>query len=189
MARPSTTAPTIRCGWGPVLGAPVLVRLPPRGAGGRPYRLTLVVEAGPFALPVYLSQLYLGSEAALVPAFKWRDFLDVDVRTMSLAVQVLLGAGILLAWLMRPRGALLSWVAVFMALTIVEDIAMFLGFQPVLRPVLPYLVAFVPAWGLLTAILALLLIEERPLKGAPAARSPSRRHCSCAPSSARRLPA
>jgi hypothetical protein len=103
-----------------------------------------VIEAGPFALPVYLSQLYLGSEDALVPAFKWRHFLDVDVRTMSLAVQVLLGAGILLAWLMRPRGALLSWVAVFMALTIVEDIAMFLGFQPVLRPVLPYLVAFVP---------------------------------------------
>src|SRR5215204_3248399 len=31
---------------GPVLGAPVLVRLPPPGAGGRPYRLTLVVEAG-----------------------------------------------------------------------------------------------------------------------------------------------
>jgi two-component system, NarL family, sensor histidine kinase UhpB len=148
---------------GPVLGAPVLVRLPPRGSG-QPYRLTLVVEAGPFALPVYLSQLYLGSEAALVPAFKWRHFLDVDVRTMSLAVQVLLGAGILLAWLMRPRGALLSWVAAFMALTIVEDIAMFLGFQPVLRPVLPYLVAFVPAWGLLTAILALLLIELRPPK-------------------------
>ena len=121
-----------------------------------------MVEAGPFALPVYLSQLYLGSEAALVPAFKWRDFLDVDVRTMSLAVQVLLGAGILLAWLMRPRGALLSWVAAFMALTIVEDIAMFLGFQPALRPVLPYLVAFVPAWGLLSAIVALLLIELRP---------------------------
>jgi two-component system sensor histidine kinase UhpB len=146
---------------GPVLGAPVLVRLPPRGAG-QPYRLTLVVEAGPFALPTFLSRLYVGSEAALVPAFKWRHFLDVDVRAMSLAVQVLLGAGILLAWLMRPRGTLLSWVAVFMALTIVEDIAMFLGFQPVLRPVLPYMVAFVPAWGLLTAILALLLIEVRP---------------------------
>jgi two-component system sensor histidine kinase UhpB len=147
---------------GPVLGAPVLVRLPPRPSAGRPYRLTLVVEAGPFALPTFLSRLYFGSEAALVPAFKWRHFLDVDVRAMSLAVQVLLGAGILLAWLMRPRGTLLSWVAVFMALTIVEDIAMFLGFQPVLRPVLPYMVAFVPAWGLLTAILALLLIEVRP---------------------------
>ncbi len=46
---------------GPALGNPVLVRLPPPPPAGRPYRLTLVVEVGPFAAPTYVSQLYLGS--------------------------------------------------------------------------------------------------------------------------------
>ena len=147
---------------GPALGNPVLVRLPPPPPAGRPYRLTLVVEVGPFAAPTYVSKLYLGSEAALAPTFKLRDFLDLDLKVISLGVQLLLGVGILLAWLLRPHVALLSWGAAFMALTIVEDIGMFLGFQPSLRPVLPFMVAFVPAWGLFAVILALVLIEVRP---------------------------
>jgi len=147
---------------GPVLSNPVLVRLPQRALTGGSHHLTLLVEPGPFAGPAYLSRLYLGSEAELVTAFRWRHFLDVDLRTISLAVQVILGVGFVLAWLVRPRTALLSWLATLQALGIVEAIGVFVGFQPLFRPFLPYIVAFVPAWGLLTVIVSLALVGERP---------------------------
>ncbi|GEP60049.1 sensor histidine kinase [Reyranella soli] len=146
---------------GLAIGTPLLVRLP-LPAGRPSYRLTLVIEVGPFATPTYLSRLYLGRAGALAPAFKVREFVDIDLKAMSLAVQVLLGMAVLLAWFVRPRTALLSWLAVFMALTIVIDLAMFMGFHASFRAALPYVVALVPAWGLLAAILSLLLIGLPP---------------------------
>ena len=147
---------------GLAVGTPLLVHLPQRPADGRSYRLTLTVEAGRFAAPTYLSRLYLGRAGALASAFKVREFVDIDIKAMSLAIQVLLGAAVLLAWLVRPRTALLSWLAVFMALTIVVDLAMFVGYHPAFRSVLPYVVALVPAWGLLAAVVSLLLVGLSP---------------------------
>lgn len=147
---------------GLAVGTPLLVHLPQRPAAGRPHRLTLLVEVGPFAVPTYLSQLYVGRAGELAPAFKLREFVDIDIKAMSLAIQVLLGAAVLIAWFVRPRTALLSWLALFMALTIAVDLAMFMGYHPLVRPVLPYVVALVPAWGLLAAVLSLLLIGLRP---------------------------
>lgn len=147
---------------GLALTAPLLVRLPQRPPGDGPYHLTLVVEPGPFASPTYVSHFYLGSDAALAPSFKWRHLLDVDFRIVSLATQLLLGAGVLLAWLARPHVVLLSWLAGLLALTIVVDIGMFLGFRPGLWPVLPYIVALVPAWGMIAVAVSLQLLDVPP---------------------------
>jgi signal transduction histidine kinase len=149
---------------GLALTTPLLVRLPQRPPGSGPYRLTLEVEPGPFASPTYVSRFYLGSDAALAPSFKWRHLLDVDFRIVSLATQLLLAAGVLLAWLARPHGVLLSWLAGLLALTIVVDIGMFLGFRPGLWPVLPYIVAVVPAWGLIAVAVSLQLLDVPPPK-------------------------
>lgn len=147
---------------GLALTTPLLVRLPQRPQTGGPRRLTVVLEPGPFVSPVYLSHLYLGSDAALAPSFKWRRLLDVDFRIVSLATQLLLAVGVLLAWLARPQGVLLSWLAGLLTVTVVVDIGMFLGFRPALWPVLPYIVAVVPAWGLMAIAVSLRLLDVRP---------------------------
>lgn len=147
---------------GLALATPLLVRLPQRPPESGPYRLTLVVEPGPFVSPTFVSRFYLGSDAALAPSFKWRHLLDVDFRIVSLATQLLLAVGVLLAWLARPHGVLLSWLAGLLALTIVVDIGMFLGFRPALWAVLPYMIAVVPAWGLVAVAVSLQLLDVPP---------------------------
>ncbi len=147
---------------GLALTTPLLVRLPLRSPAGGTYRLTVALEPGPFASPTFLSRFYLGSDAALAPSFKWRHVLDVDFRIVSLATQLLLAVGVLLAWLARPHGVLLSWLAGLLALTIVVDVGMFLGFRPALWGVLPYMVALVPAWGLIAVAVSLQLLDVPP---------------------------
>ena len=61
-----------RYGAGPTVSTTVLVRLPRRGLAPGRNRLTITVEAGRFISPVYLSRLYLGTDAQLSPSFKWR---------------------------------------------------------------------------------------------------------------------
>lgn len=147
---------------GPALSEPVLARLPQSSTNDRVHRLTLLVEVGDYAAPAYVSSLYVGPEVGLAQAFKWRNFVDVDVKVMSLAVQSLLGTGLVLAWFLRPRTTLLTWLAIYQAVSVVAIITMFLGYQPALRAVVPYIVALVPAWSLLAVGVALALIEVRP---------------------------
>ena len=147
---------------GPVVGTPILERLPrPAGDDGR-QRLTLVVHADRFAAPAYLSQVYLGTEAQVVPSYRWRTLLDVDLKDLSFAVQLMLAIGVIVAYLATRKSALLLWLAVFEAVTIVNLIGMFMGFQPALRDWIPYIVAFVPAWGVLSVCVAIVLIGRRP---------------------------
>jgi two-component system sensor histidine kinase UhpB len=147
---------------GPMVGQTLLVRLPARARAPGPHRLTLVLEVGPYVAPTFMSRMYLGPEAALVPSFKWRTFLDIDVKVMSLAAQVLLGVGVILAWLLRPATPLLSWLAAFQIANIPTTIAMIVGYQPELREFLPYVIAMVPAWSLASIGVSLLLIGIRP---------------------------
>ena len=130
---------------GPAVTTPFFVRLPPPRRTGEPYRLTFTVEPSPFAAPTYVSEFYVGAADALSPAFKWRQLVDVDLRTVALASRVLLAAGILLAWLLRPHNALLSWLAVLLALTIIVTPGMYLGFRPVFWKIYPYFLALAPA--------------------------------------------
>ena len=57
---------------------------------------------------------------------------------------------------------LISWLAALEAVSITVAIAMFTGFQPGLRDLLPYVVALVPAYGLLCVAVALALLGRRP---------------------------
>lgn len=138
-----------------------LVRLPRRGLAPGPNRLTITVEAGRFIVPVYLSRLYLGTDAQLAPSFKWWSFLE-QMKVMSLATQVLLAAGLILAFFFRPGDMLLSWLAALEAVSVTVAIAMFTGFNPGLRDLLPYSVSLVPAYGLLCVAVALALVGRRP---------------------------
>ncbi len=149
---------------GLAITTPLLVRLPQHSPGSGLYRLTVVLEPGPSVSPTYLSRLYLGSDTAMAPSFKWRHLLDVDFRIVSLATQILLATGVLLAWLARPHAVLLSWLAGLLTLTIVVDIGMFLGFRPALWPALPYIIALVPAWGLVAVAVSLQLLDVPPPK-------------------------
>ncbi len=147
---------------GLALNAPFLVRLPAPPPAGEPYRLTFTVAPGPFAAPTYVSQFYVGGTAALSPIFKWRQLVDVDFRIVGLGTQLLLAAGILLAWLMRPHNALLSWLAALLSLTIIVTLGMYLGFRPGLWVFLPYVVALAPAYGLTAIAVSLQLLDVRP---------------------------
>ncbi|MDP1750328.1 MAG: hypothetical protein Q8L22_12790 [Reyranella sp.] len=146
---------------GPVVSTTTLVRLPSRGIVPGRNRLTLTVATDRFIVPVYLSRLYLGTEAQLAPSFKWWSFLE-QLRIMSLSAQVLLAAGLILAFFFRPGDILISWLAALEAVSITVAIAMFTGFQHGMREVLPYVVALVPAYGLLCVAVALALLGRRP---------------------------
>ncbi|MDP2374034.1 ATP-binding protein [Reyranella sp.] len=146
---------------GPMINTTTLVRLPSRGLAPGRNRLTLTIEAGRFIFPVYLSRLYFGTDAQLAPSFKWWSFVE-QMKIMSLAAQVLLAAGLILAFFFRPHDILISWLAALEAVSTTVAIAMFTGFHPGLRAVLPYVVALVPAYGLLCAAVALALLGRRP---------------------------
>jgi len=146
---------------GPMISTTTLVRLPSRGLAPGRNRLTLTIEAGPFIFPVYLSHLYFGTDAQLAPSFKWWSLVE-QIKIMSLAAQLLLAAGLILAFFFRPHDILISWLAALEAVSTTVAIAMFAGFQPGLRAVLPYIVALVPAYGLLSVAVALALLGRRP---------------------------
>lgn len=147
---------------GPAVTTPFFVRLPPPRHAGEPYRMTFTVKPGPFAAPTYVSEFYVGNADALSPTFKWRQLMDVDLRTVALAAQTLLAAGILLAWLLRPRNALLSWLAALLALTIVVTPGMYLGFRPSFWKFHPYFLALAPAYALTAVAVSLQLLDIRP---------------------------
>jgi signal transduction histidine kinase len=146
---------------GPTFNNTTLVRLPRLGVAPGRNRLTLTVEADRFIVPVYLSRLYVGTEADLAPSFKWWSFLE-QMKIMSLSAQALLAAGLILAFFFRPGDLLLSWLAALEIVSTTVGIAMFTGFQPGMREVLPYVVALGPAYGLLCLAVALALLGRRP---------------------------
>lgn len=147
---------------GPAVTTPFFVRLPPPRRPGEPYRMTFTVRPGPFAAPTYVSEFYVGSADALSPTFKWRQFVDVDLRTVALAAQSLLAAGVLLAWFLRPHNALLSWLAALLALTVIVTPGMYLGFRPAFWKFHPYVLALAPAYALTAVAVSFQLLDIRP---------------------------
>ena len=148
---------------GPTVTTTTLVRLPRRGLMAGRNRLALNIEVGRFIVPVYLSRLYVGTDAQLAPSFRWWSFLE-QLRTMSLAAQVLLGAGLILAFFFRPGDMLLSWLAALEAVACTVTIANSTGFLPVMRDALPFIVALLSAYGLMSFAVSLALIGRRPPK-------------------------
>jgi hypothetical protein len=90
---------------GPLIGTSIMARLPNTDIAGH-NRLTVVVEKGAFAVPTYLSRIYLGTEAELAPNFKLLTFLNNELKTMALGAQALLGFGLIFAYFFRPNDPL-----------------------------------------------------------------------------------
>ena len=146
---------------GPLVSASVMVRLPRPGIVGQ-NQLEVVVETGPFAAPTYLSRIYLGAEAALAPGYRLRNFLNNQLKTMALAAQLLLGCGLIVAYFFRPKDPLFSWLATFTVVGFVVTIGLFMGWQPALQSIQPFINILIPAMGLLYVGVAMALINRMP---------------------------
>lgn len=149
---------------GPLVSASVMVRLPRHAIIGGRNQLTVVVESGPFAVPTYLSRIYLGTEAALAPSYKLRDFLVSQLKTMALAAHALLGGGLIFAYFFRPKDPLFLWLAVLNVVSLFLGIGMFIGYQPAFQSILPYFVILTPAMAIALLCVAVALVNLQPPK-------------------------
>jgi len=147
---------------GPQISSAVKVQLPHIALASGRNRLLVAVESGPLAVPIYLSKIYLGSEAALARTFKTRTFFDSQLKTMALAAHVLVGFGLIFAYFFRPNDPLFSWLASFNVVSIIFVIAMFIGWQPPFDRILPFIVPLTPTIGVLSFGVALALVNIRP---------------------------
>ena len=149
---------------GPLVSSAVKVQLPRIALAPGRNRLLIAVENGSYAVPLYLSKIYLGDDAALAPPFKLRNFFDSQLKTMALAAHVLIGFGLVFAYFFRPNDPLFSWLASFNVVGIFLVIALFIGWQPPFDRILPFIVPLTPAVGLLSFGVALALVNIRPPK-------------------------
>lgn len=149
---------------GPLIGASVMVRLPHSTMAVGRNLLTVAVDSGPFAVPTYLSRIYVGTEEALAWPFKVRTFFEGQLKTMALAAHVLLGVGLIFAYFFRPNDPLFAWLAVLNVVSLIVAIGLFIGWQPALYRILPYVVILTPASALLFFGVALALIHVHPPK-------------------------
>jgi signal transduction histidine kinase len=147
---------------GPLASTSVMVQLPGSEVAGERNRLTVVVEAGSFAVPVYLSQIYLGSEAELATPFKLRSFLASQFKTMAFAAHALLGFGLIFAYFFRPNDPLFFWLASLNVVSLFFSVGMLVGYQPAFQPILPFIICLGPALGLTYVCVAIALVNARP---------------------------
>lgn len=149
---------------GPLVSTATVVQLPRAAlvAGGN--QLAITVVNGQFAVPTYLSRIYIGSEASLVPFSTLRILLVDQLNSVDLAAHVLLLLAVIFAYLLRPKDPLFAWLAVFAVVGLTVAVGMSFGFQPPLEGILPYFVALVPLSGILFVGTSLALIERPPPK-------------------------
>ncbi|MDO8877363.1 MAG: hypothetical protein Q8M24_20355 [Pseudolabrys sp.] len=147
---------------GPLASTSVMVRLPRSEVAVGRNQLTVAVETGPYAVPAYLSRIYLGSEATLAAPFKLRNFLASQLKTMAFAAHALLGFGLIFAYFFRPNDPLFFWLASLNATSLFFSVGMLVGYQPAFQPILPFAICLAPALGLTFLCVALALINVRP---------------------------
>lgn len=146
---------------GPLVSASIMARLPRLEMSGR-NQLSVVVETGSFAPPIYLSRIYLGADAVLAPHYKLRNFLGEQLKILALAAHVLLGLGLIFAYFFRPNDPLFSWLATLNVIGIVVAVGMLVGFHPALQGILPFIVILTPTNGFLLLGVALALLNIPP---------------------------
>lgn len=153
----------VRAIWSdPMVRGTSLIRLPRIVLRAGRNELRFDFEPSRTIIPNYLSKIYIGSEERLAPNFRWRTFFEDQLKTMALAAQGLLGLGILIAFLYRPRDPLFSWLAALTLLTLIVSVGTFVDLDPDFRFIRPYVVALTPAAGLLLVGIGLTLAGKRP---------------------------
>jgi signal transduction histidine kinase len=143
---------------GPLLSSSVLLQLPNSLLVKGRNEMTLVVDTSQFIIPGYLSKMYVGAEEQVAPYFKLRVFLEDRLKTMALAAHVLLGLGLIFPFFSRPKDRLFAWLAAMVWVSFPLSMAMFIGFQPGIQNILPYIASLSPSLGLLSIGLALSIV-------------------------------
>jgi signal transduction histidine kinase len=153
----------LRAVWSePMVRSSSLVRLP-RGLlrAGR-NELMFAFNHARALVPAELTRVYLGPETALAANFRWRTLFEDDLKVMTLAVQALLGIGILIVCLHRPRDPLYAWLGALITLGLLVPLGLLASGPLGLGPIQPYVMALAPAVGLMFVGFALALIGARP---------------------------
>jgi signal transduction histidine kinase len=145
----------------PLANTATLILLPqPMLAAGR-NEISLSFYAGPMILARHMSRLYVGSEAALLPNFRLRIFVQERLRTIALGAQFVIGIGVLFAYFYRPRDPLFSWLAALVVLASIVALGLFTGFQPE-GNAWPTIVTLAPAVGFVMVGVMLAQINAPP---------------------------
>ncbi|MFZ0845394.1 MAG: ATP-binding protein [Pseudolabrys sp.] len=147
---------------GVLVSTPVMVRLPRDRMIAGHNRLTVLIDRGPYVVPAYLSKIYLGSEAALTPPFKLRNFLEIQLKTMALAGQFVLALGFIFAYFFRPQDPVFSWLAILNVVSLTVAVAGQIGWQPAFLDVLPFINLLIPPLGFLFLGFVLGVVNIRP---------------------------
>lgn len=153
----------------PMVRGTSLVRLPRLLLRSGRNELLFEFQPSRAVIPNYLAEIFVGSEAALAPNYRLRVFFEDQLKTMALAAQGLLGLGILIAYLYRPRDPLFSWLAAATLLTLILSIGLFADFQPDLGFIRPYALLLTSPVGLLMIGIAMALAGETPHRALGAA--------------------
>ncbi|MBV9044285.1 MAG: hypothetical protein JO348_08805, partial [Alphaproteobacteria bacterium] len=146
---------------GLLLSSPVLLRLPRLALRPGRNTLTIVVETGWFGVPTYVPNAYVGPEARIAPTYKWRFFIQNQLKMVTLGAYLLLSLGFVGAVLFRPVDPIFSWIAGYNFLAMLASILFFVGFQPFARDILPYAAASVPMLGFFVIGIGCLLVNLR----------------------------
>ena len=123
-----------------------------------------VFDVDRFAVPFHLSELYLGTAAALSWPFKMKVFFQSQLKIMALAAHFVFGVGMIAAYFFRPKDPLFSWLAVFLLVNMLIAIGMLIGWQPAVRSFVLLFTVLAPAMGLLFIGFSLALVGLRPPK-------------------------
>jgi two-component system sensor histidine kinase UhpB len=149
---------------GSAVAGPVMARLPSRAIVPGRQQLSVVVELGPFAIPAYLSQVYIGTEAALAAPYNLSNFLEVQLKAMALAAHVVLGLGLMYAYFLRPKDTLFAWLGALNVVSLFIAVGIQIGWIPVLQKVLPIVNVMIPTLGFLFVGFILAVLGFRPPK-------------------------
>jgi len=147
---------------GSAVAGPVMARLPSRAIVPGRQQLSVAVELGPFAIPAYLSQVYIGTEAALAGPYNLNNLLEVQLKAMSLAAHLVLGLALICTYFLRPRDPLFAWLGALNVVSIFVALGVQFGWIPMLQKFLPLVNVFVPTLGFMFVGFVLAVLGFRP---------------------------
>ncbi len=147
---------------GPLVPSATMVRLPHAALTAGRNTIAVEVENTNFVMPIYLSEIYIGPESVLAPAFKRRVFFAVELKMMTVMANLVLTLGAFFAYFCRPHDRLFAWLAGLMCFTLITSNFFIFGFHPALRNTLMFTTCFVPAASLMWVGVALAIVDRQP---------------------------
>lgn len=146
----------------PLVPSAMMVRLPHAALIAGRNAIAVEIESTNIFFPIYLSQFYVGDEAALAPAFKMRAFFAIDLKTMAFLANLLFALGLIFAYFCRRHDRLFAWLAALMFLTLISSNFVVFGFQNAIRNSLLVTTCFSPAVSLMWIGVAIAIVDRQP---------------------------